>query len=741
MPVTEVRTLQFLRLLPGNQTTLPYEFKCYPAEHADGIGGAVIANYTPPLSVVDPIEHATSVDYEIEFTVAVIGNPQETTIYWGHGAQPNVGTLYKRTGGVVQVNTAPEFVFRYPVTPNTGLTFTNLAGHLWWTKAGVGADPSVSDHIKITITSLTAIVTVVINDREWTYQVKHGGTFAITQPLGASGRQDFLVWFPPPLPPDWELASTVTVNLTWSGTASNPGADGSTRDLIASDLDTGPFLWRLLGGTTVEIHAPVAVGKRTTWPSAWGIEIAWNVPPFGAGFFHSSLTLSAELLLHALIRPKGAGSGGPGGGGTAGATPSQVGGSGESAAERLLGIVTVDAIGFDGVLPVDSGAAQPTLTADLHWVNGIEEGQLIPGGGSLDSAWTEVSSFGAAGAVAVIDGFHGASRYAVRFTDDNVKNGGSLRAGLPNYTTGTLFMRLYFRPQVLPSTTMTIFDWVANVGVAPFYVVSLEWLSSGKLRVSTRTPATADSAGVLLSGDRIEMKTVLGVGGSVECRIFSAGDGTTPRETITIAGNPAPGGVAVSAATFQGNAAAGQTGTLDMDDMGISRVDWLGPGTVLLAVPSSDQAPQWARIGMGVANYQVVDDMVSQTLDDTNYLITSDASKLDRYGWLIPRAEFAKAGSIVKTITGFVRGMRTSPRSIRQVLWDEADRKIDGPFWAPPSGSPSLPAPDETMEVDPKGRSLVTVATWNLGIEGDSGGGSELRVQLLHANLDVLERD
>jgi hypothetical protein len=728
--MAETRTLVLYRFEPSNATAVPYTFKAYPAEHADGATGGESIRFSDPPAVggfrADYV--VASVDYTITFNVTVVGNPQETSIYFGH-ALPRATLIYKRTGGVTTLNAAPQVTVRVDGQQPQPLVL------IWWTRAGVGVDPDVANHIEIEVTGVTCVATVEIRDKTWEVL---GDTLSMSYRIdpASSGRRDLLIWTIPPLPPEWEVSSGIQLEVGWSATWSWGDADGFL-NLLADHLDTGPFLMRvedLSPSPPVEYHGPVATGRMTTWPTAYAIEVAWNHPnPFA----YARITVTAWIKLTATIRFKGSGTGG-GGGSTGGA--SVVGGDGASAAERLLGLVTVDAVGFAGLLPVDSGADTPAVFPDLHWVNGFEEGSFVFGSTvDLDGAWSTVDDVGLAGGVAIVAGFHGASQYAVRFTclADNSKRGGVCKKAIPTTTTGTLYARLYVKPGSSPSTSMTIFEWAVNAGVAPFYAARVSWLSTLKVRLQDRAGSSADSAGTIGTGDRLELRVILGGGGGCELRIYT-GNSTTPRETVTLSGNPASGQDVITA-VWQGTVDAGQSGTIDMDSVGISKVGWLGPATVLIATPVQDLSVLWGRVGSGGQNAEVVDDYPG-TLDDTNYLVAATPNRIDRYAWRIPRAEFAGAASVVQAVIGMMRARYMgTPETLRQILWDEADRKLTAGFWTPGTSVPTNVNAIDTLAINPDRRALTTLAQWQIGAETDADTGAEIRAMLCYANLDVLE--
>ncbi len=736
--MAEPKSYAFFYLVAGgaNIVTLPYVFKADPAEHLDanleGGSGGVLVRYQDAASH----ERIVQVDFVLDFTVAVVGNPPDVEIYWGQSTSETQRTLiYKRVNGVAVVNLAPQATYRsiVPATVELG----NLFNRLFWSAQG-GPAPDAANHVEITITGTIANAQIEFRQQGWTYSQQYSHS-AHWQPAG-SGRADFLIWRIPALPPDWEVDGAVRVSLIWNYFFR--AAPGNTLNILAPHLLTGPYILKSVGQVVSFRVQPFAEGSTPTWPSSYVIEVEWA----NTSLTSYELGITATLTLNATLRFKGSGAsgGGSGSGGGGQSASLVVGGEGASGAERLLGLVTVDAIGFDGPA-VDSGASVPTQAAVLHFVNGFEEGSFRTNAAGGDGVWTEVLNN--VGGLSIVAGFHGASQYAARFTCDGTKAGGSYQVNLPVSGAASIRARLYVNPITTPTvgSGMTMFLISVDVGVAPFFMASVSWMATGKLRVENRAGGSVDSTGDLQSGDRLEIRVVPGAGGLIEVKMYT-GDNTLARETVTLNGNPAPGDPPLKRASFEGTThAAGQSGVIELDDVGVSYIQAdIGPGTVLLAKPVQDLDPQWARVGGGAANHEAVDDYPG-AIDDTTYLATSSPSKVERFGIAIPRAEFAKVGSVVKTLVGVMRAERVGTDTIRQMAWDEAGRVVSGPFWQPTSGgatpTPTVPATPSLLTLDVDDRPLATLALWNTGVESPGTLTAEIRAMVVAFNLDVLERD
>lgn len=708
MPFTQ--TISPISPSPG----LPYNFDAYPAQHADGVGGGAVFVFPPQL---DPDQVADHTDYEITFSVTVTGSPQETSIYWG-GGLPGAGTVYRRVGGVVQVNASPVLTLRLP-----GYSTSVV---LWWTKHGVGADPDAATFIRITVTQVRAIVT-------WsTLVVEFERTFALSVLATTAGIPQTVLGSitVPALAADQELVG----GATWTWRFSLVGGD-TINDFCQARGN--PVFFLRQGGVTSIDERPESVETLQSWVTNYRIALEARTLT-GTQL----VSWQGTVTVRAAVRQKGADDGTGGGGGTGGAT--SLAGDGLSAAERILGLVTVDAVGLTGD-PVDSGAATPSLFGDLHWVNGLEEA-AVPHYATIDSlgaVWSAIEN-SPAGGLSIVAGIHGASQKAVRVTAlaDNSVRGGILKKNFPTtYSSGSVYARLYFAPVTTPGAGAEygLVDLAANVGLAPFYVARLEWTDAQKLKLLNRAGSTVTSTGNLQTGDRIELRVTLGGSGSCEARIFT-GDSTTARETISLSGDPAPG-VGTNGAWFADSPTAATGGAYTLDDLGVSRVTWLGPGTVLLAKPTLDLAVEWGRVGSGAQNAEAVDDYPG-SLDDTDYLQAATGSKRDRYGWTIVGADFAKPKSVVQALVTVARGAAPSgTANVRLRVWDDANREwAAGSAWGIAGASFSNVALDQqNLALDPKKRTVSKLGLWTLGIKSEPAMATEARVSVLHANLDVLE--
>lgn len=377
---------------------------------------------------------------------------------------------------------------------------------------------------------------------------------------------------------------------------------------------------------------------------------------------------------------------------------------------------------------------QASLVTDLDWVNGFEEGDL-PTSLTVDatSVWSYIQRFGAGVGLDLVGGIHRASQSAVRFTCDLVSaQGGTvakLIGGTPlDFTApgpAVLYGRLYVSPVATPTggdSYQLCSLYTTSIGGLHDPGFRLLWLASGQYRlVNVGSGASADSSGPMGALDRLEWKVTPA---GVECRIFTA-DSDAVRETLS-----APGalGVVALGAQFQGICNAGHTGSHVLDDVGLSKLGWLGPGCVVLARPTSDLVTGWAP---GASDYAQVDDHPG-ALNDADYIAAS-AAALDRYAWTLQGAP--EVGARFYRVTVMVRGQTVGgTASIRTVLWTEKDARLNGPAWAPPASPGNPPASQCTM-VNAWGRDQSALNAWSVGVEYLSGG-VPVRVVVLYANVE-----
>lgn len=396
-----------------------------------------------------------------------------------------------------------------------------------------------------------------------------------------------------------------------------------------------------------------------------------------------------------------------------------------SAAEACLGLVTVDITGPTEVDPL------PASTTFLDWVNGFEEADVqFYGTANQHGIWTFCSTFGPFGnGATLVPGIHNGSQHALRMTTDGSHSGCEwIKTFTPvNISTGgILFVRLHVQPDAAPSHD----DYKISSGYASGNF-GLFITSGQKYRIQNiSTLAFADST--LTQGvgrtDRLEYR-VDATG--LTLRIYAGAnvDGDTPDEVVTLSGSFFGN---VQGIIWSSSCGAGHTGSHIVDDVGVSTIDWLGAGTVILAKPTSDVQNQW---GPSSNNHTLVDDHPG-ALNDADY-ISAVPPLVDRYGWTL---QVTLASSVrFKRANIMVRGANTtSGTSLRTSVWLGDGTQFVGVAWAPAGigagGTLDNPAADiyQTLRM-PSGYSLGGIQAWNVGVELLTGAAI---VGLLYANLE-----
>jgi len=322
-------------------------------------------------------------------------------------------------------------------------------------------------------------------------------------------------------------------------------------------------------------------------------------------------------------------------------------------------------------------------SAERHFTSGAEEASTIISG-TTQNIWTGVSG---TPTVDTTQKHSGTNSILVDAAGENVR-----RASPSSYTSGTLYIRCYFRITTWAGATSERFCGLEGSGPA----ASLRLITSASNnRVACKNEVVpSETVGTinysLSTWYRGEMElTVSDTTGVATCRFYE-GDETTPLETLsTTAGDTLPTAVG----DFYVGAGASSTWVGNLDDFAMNdgaagiQTSWAGPGKIATVTVVSDDTVAWTKNGAGCTgsgNFECVNETGFPTgvvPDDlTTYNSETAEPVIDRYNIDTLPAEIpSDADMILADVYAKIGGSSsTGTNTSRYKIWDETGSATNG---------------------------------------------------------------
>ena len=293
-------------------------------------------------------------------------------------------------------------------------------------------------------------------------------------------------------------------------------------------------------------------------------------------------------------------------------------------------------------------------------------------------------------------------------------------------TSGTYYMRGYFRWAAFPTVTQTTFSVASSTPTASCMTQQVN--STNKVRIRNNLTGTQVDSTNALSTDtwyRIEMRALLAdAGGECEAKVYDTGG--TLLEDISITGEDTlPTTISQfrwGAGTNNANAHIFFDDVALNDNSGSFENSWNGDGRIELLKPASDNTVTWTKTGAncsGTTNTDCVDDEPGLPDDASGYNSTSSV-QTDRFNSTSLPAEVpSDAHIILADVYARLGGSSTTGNNTARVaLWDETGTKTVGPTYAGCDTTTwTLMATDQHLVFDAGTRTKSNINSFDWGYE------------------------
>lgn len=265
---------------------------------------------------------------------------------------------------------------------------------------------------------------------------------------------------------------------------------------------------------------------------------------------------------------------------------------------------------------------------------------------------------------------------------------GQRRSRSASISSGTLFLRTYFRCSTFPNSVTTILATRASGAGANAMLV--RFVNSSNVIRLRNSISTTESTGnqALTTGVwyRIEARHLIAdAGGEMEVRLYQ-GESTSALETLTITNEDT---LPTNIQDFDFGFQDATTGTCYFDDIAINdatgsfQTSWAGPGKIFRVTATGNDTVAWTRTGAncsGTTNTDCVDDM--GTPDDlSGYNTIGTSGTADRFNKTGLGAEIPSDADmiLIDVYARFGASGSTGTRLCRVDLWDENGSQSSGP--------------------------------------------------------------
>jgi hypothetical protein len=321
-------------------------------------------------------------------------------------------------------------------------------------------------------------------------------------------------------------------------------------------------------------------------------------------------------------------------------------------------------------------------------------------------------------------------------------------------TSGTLFVRVYFRIASLPvgATNAALLGSIGAGGTGAWiYLRNTSGVYTARVRNRiTLVNADGTSSLSLNVWYRIEMRHLISdTVGQIEARLYT-GDETTPLETWGI--GAFSGGNGTDEDTLPTSVTRVVVGNTDsetfdyaVDDVAVNdtsgtfQTSWIGPSKFYLLVPNTEVSIGFTP-NTGTDNSANVDDVPGAPDDDTTYNSSATADTEDRLGLTALGAEVPSDADIIAVyVYARIRGEgTTASRTCRVLLWDEGGAQTNGPT-TPLNDSTAyrIMTTAEHLIYDASGKTKANIDSFDAGYEPLSNHAT--RVTALWVNVEWLE--
>ena len=328
-------------------------------------------------------------------------------------------------------------------------------------------------------------------------------------------------------------------------------------------------------------------------------------------------------------------------------------------------------------------------------------------------------------------------------------------------TSGTIYVRFYFRMAAAPSATRKIFE---NYSTGIVYSVRLSILTTGVIRLTNVPNASATFDGPTLAANtwyRIEIRHLISdTVGQMEVRVFEV-SGTTETE---MAGSPwgdgnFAGGDGSDADTLGtgvqrfafGNADGSWGASIFIDDVALNdtsgsfQTSWPGAGKIAFIEPASDTSITWEDDDLvAAATFANINELPGAAVDTAYNVETVTLNSIDQFGITALPAEVpSDADMILMDLYARVGSDQANAATARFKIWDETPTLTTGPNidcgingWR----IGSVGTTNEHQVFDLGTRTPANVNSFNIGYENLTDvAGRDRRVSTLWANVEWIE--
>ncbi|HXE91296.1 MAG TPA: hypothetical protein VNK82_10075 [Terriglobales bacterium] len=255
-------------------------------------------------------------------------------------------------------------------------------------------------------------------------------------------------------------------------------------------------------------------------------------------------------------------------------------------------------------------------------------------------------------------------------------------------TSGTFFMRVYFRCSTFPNTVTELMS-TRRTGAGAISMSVRFVNTSNVIRLRNNVTATEQTGSQALSTNtwyRLEARHLLAdTGGEMEVRIYEDGN-TTPLETLSITNEDT---LATDVQDWVFGLVDTTTATCFFDDVAVNDANgtfqnsWTGPGKLFLIEPTSDDTVAWTKTGANCSattNTDCVDDMPGTPDDLSGYNTIGTSGTADRFNITLGSEIPSDADMILMDLVArFGASGSTGTRLCRVDIWDDGGTQSSGP--------------------------------------------------------------
>lgn len=325
-------------------------------------------------------------------------------------------------------------------------------------------------------------------------------------------------------------------------------------------------------------------------------------------------------------------------------------------------------------------------------------------------------------------------------------------------TSGTYFMRLYWRAAEWPQNGQGIFSTQSNTGTTSQEIRFVSATPTLEVFNNASTPTGTATCGNTISLNtwyRLELRVIVSdTVGEVQFKVFT-GESTTADCDVSI-GAANTDTLSTGYRRFRYGDDTNDTydvfydDTCINDETGSFQTSWCGPGYIALLTTASDDAAgtPWTNSGAncsGTTDEDCVDEIPGAAADDVSGYIASPttANQIERFNkGSLAESIAADSDMVLVHLYGRVGGASNSgTRTMRLKLWDEAGTGTNGP------GNPSSlgcdvaatwavvqPSYDLVFDLGTRSKADVNDADFDIGVENTTA--HECRATALWANVE-----